>query len=201
LTSRSVSPSGSRVTNVLMVTTTMRMLDGVHGNTSHARPVLPLGLGLEVGGVSPEKRLVAPLSAGGHTDHSSAPSHDGLADAGGESHTRLLTIFRVANDNAGGARGTGNGATITSLCLNAGDDGAFGHGVDGQDIADLQGSFLAGIDEHAGVHALNGDEVFSALLVFVLISENNLGERSTTARIMNDVLDYAPHVALTFSVV
>jgi len=189
------------VTNVLMVTTTMRMLDGVHGNTSHARPVLPLGLGLEVGCVSPEKRLVAPLSTGGHTDHCSAPSHDGLADAGGESHTRLLTIFRVANNNSGCARGTGNGATITSLCLNAGDDGAFGHGVDGQDIADLQGSFLAGIDEHSGVHALNGDEVFSALLVLVLISENNLGERGTSARIMNDVLDYASHVALTFSVV
>jgi len=105
----------------------------------------------------------------------------------------------VANDDAGSARGAGDGATVTSLCLNAGDNGSFWHGVDGQDIADLQGRFLAGVAELSGVHALNGDEVFSALLVFVLISENNLGERSTPARIVNDILDNALHVALTFS--
>ena len=44
LTARSVSSGSRGVTNVLMVTTTMRMLDGVHGNTSNSGPVSLLGV-------------------------------------------------------------------------------------------------------------------------------------------------------------
>ena len=47
LTAGSVSTGSRGVTNVLMVTTTVRMLDGVHGDTSNSRPPLVLGASLE----------------------------------------------------------------------------------------------------------------------------------------------------------
>ena len=48
LTAGSVSSGGRGVTNVLMVTTTVRMLDGVHGDTSYSGPVALLGMSLVV---------------------------------------------------------------------------------------------------------------------------------------------------------
>ena len=46
LSSGGVSSHGSGMTNVLMVTTTMGMFDGVHSDTSNSGPVLLLCLGL-----------------------------------------------------------------------------------------------------------------------------------------------------------
>lgn len=91
------------------------------------------------------------------------------------------------------------------LGLNIGDDGTFGHGSDGHDVSDSKGSyrqkiinikvelialrltFEASIDEHASVHAFDSDEILNALLVFVLVSEDDLGERSTSTGVVDNV--------------
>jgi len=85
------------------------------------------------------------------------------------------------------------------LGLNVGDDGTFGHGADGQNVSDSEGSFATGVDEHSSVHAFDGDEVLSALLVFVLVSEDDLGKGSTSASVVNDVSDNSLHVTCSFS--
>ena len=59
LSSWGVSSGGSWVTNVLMVTTTMGMLDWVHSNTSDSWPVSLLGMSLEVCSVSFEEWLIS----------------------------------------------------------------------------------------------------------------------------------------------
>jgi len=102
-----------------MVTTTVRMLDGIHSDTTDTGPVLPLGLGFVVGGVGTEERLVAPLSTSSHADHGSAAAEDSLPDARGESDTRLFAVLRMSNHNAGGTGGTGDSATVSELGLNA----------------------------------------------------------------------------------
>merc|ERR1719263_379006 len=71
LTSGSVSSAGGWMTNMLMVTTTMRMLDWVHSNTSNSWPVLSLSSGFEPGVGSLEEWLVASLSTGDDTNHTS----------------------------------------------------------------------------------------------------------------------------------
>jgi len=142
LTAGSVSSDGSGVTDVLMVTTTMRMLDGVHGNTSNSGPVSLLGVSLEVGVVGLEERLISSLAAGDDTNHTSAGALDGLSNARGESDTGLLAVLGVTDDNAGVAGGAGKTATVTELGLDVGDDGSLGHGVEGEDIADSEGSYL-----------------------------------------------------------
>ena len=141
LTARGVSPGGRGVTNVLMVTTTVGMLDGVHGDTSNSGPVSLLGVRSVVGAVGAEHGLVSSLAAGDDANHSSAASEDGLTDTRGQSDTRLLAILRVADHDSGSAGGTGESATVTELGLNIGDNGALGHLVDGENVADSERSY------------------------------------------------------------
>jgi len=124
------------VTHVLMVTTTVRMLDGVHSNTSDDRPVTLLCVGPVVGLVGLEHGLVSSGATGDNTDHASAATEDGLADAGWESDSGLLAILGVTDDDGGGAGGTGEAATVTELGLDVGDNGALWHHINGEDVAD-----------------------------------------------------------------
>jgi len=100
LTARGISTGSSGVTNVLMVTTTVRMFDGVHSNTSNTGPVSLLGLSLEVRVVSLQKRLISSLSTSANSNHSSAAALDGLSATGRKSDSGLLTVLGVTNDNA-----------------------------------------------------------------------------------------------------
>ena len=85
---------------MLMVTTTVGMLDWVHCDTSNSWPVVSLCLGLEprVGGL--EEGLVGSLSSSAHAYHSSAASDDGLSGARWKSDSGFLSVFGVTNDNS-----------------------------------------------------------------------------------------------------
>lgn len=56
-------------------------------------------------------------------------------------------------------------------------------------------TFGSGINELSGVHALDGDEILSTLLVFVLVAENNLSKGSTSTRVVNNVLNKSLNVS------
>ena len=81
LTSGFVSSNSGWVTDMLMVTTTVRMLDWVHGNTSNSWPVVSLSLCLVPGSVGLEEWLVGSLTSGDEADHGSAATNDGLSGA------------------------------------------------------------------------------------------------------------------------
>ena len=66
------SGDGRGVTDMLLVTTTMGMVDGVHSNTSNLGPSVSLCLVLPVSGTGLEEGLVGSLATGDDTDHSSA---------------------------------------------------------------------------------------------------------------------------------
>lgn len=184
---------------MLLVTTTMRMVDGVHSDTTDTGVVILLGMTLPPGSTSSEERLVRTLATGDNTDHSAAATHNSLTDTRGKTDTGLGEVFVVSNDNSGGTGGTGVAATVTKLCLNIADNSAFGHGGEGQDVADDELGFAAAIDELARVHALNSDKVLSLVSVAILILECDLCEGSTTARIVQNVLHNALDVTLAFS--
>jgi len=199
LTSRSVSSHGSGVTNVLMITTTMRMLDGVHSDTSNSGPVLLLCLGFVVSVDGSQERLIASLSTSDNTNHSSAGSLDGFTNTGRKLDSGLAAIFGVTDDDTGGSGSAGEGTSVSEFGLNVSNDSAFGHGVNGENVSNLESGFLAGIDEHASVHALDGDEKLSSELVLVNVSELNLSERGSTAGIVDNILDDSLDVALSLS--
>ena len=98
LSARLVSSDGGRMTNMLMVTTTMRMLDGVHGNTSNSRPMGSLSLHLEVHGVGLKERLIGSLTTSGNANHGSAVTHDLLSVSRWQLNTSLSTVIDVTDD-------------------------------------------------------------------------------------------------------
>ena len=160
--------------------TTVRMVDGVHGNTTSLGPGVALDSELMLGTRGLEEGLVGTATTGDDTDHAAGAAVDDLLGAGGELDTGLALIGVVADDGDVVAGGAAQSATVTDLLLNVGDDGTLRHLTKRQDVADSQSGLLAGVDELAGVHALVGDEGLGDLLELVGVTEDDLSEGSTT---------------------
>ena len=84
-------------------------------------------------------------------------------DVGGTGVTldELIFFVGVVNDDGAGIGGSGEGAAVTVLGLAVGDDGTLGHLVDGQNVANVQGSLLDGVEVLTDLHALDGHEEVS----------------------------------------
>jgi len=186
---------------MLMVTTTMGMLNGVHGNTSDSWPVLSLTLGFEPGVGGLEEWLVSSLSTSANSNHGSAGTLNGLSGTRWKSNSGLLTIIGVTNDDSGGSGSSGERSSISELTLAVRDDGTFWHSVDWKNISNGEGSFGSAVDKLAGVHSFDGDEILSSLLVSVCVSEDNFREWGTSAWVMNDVLYNTLHISLSLNIV
>lgn len=78
LARRSITPNSASMTNVLVVTSSMRMLHWVHGHTTHLRPAVSLHSEFVVCITSFEKGLLSPPSAGNLPNHSSAATWNNL---------------------------------------------------------------------------------------------------------------------------
>ena len=92
---------GRGVTDVLLVTTTMRMVDGVHSNTSNSGPgTSALSLPSVEGVSSLANGLVGSATTCNYTDHSSAGAWDGCSGTGMESNSGLLAVIGVTNDDS-----------------------------------------------------------------------------------------------------
>jgi len=201
LTLDGVSGDGRSLTNMLMVTTTVRMVDGVHGNTTSLGPAVTLDSELVLGTRSLHERLVGSATTSDDTDHSSGTRVDNLLGTGGELDAGLALIRVVADNGDVVAGGTGESATVTNLLLDVGDDGTLGHLTEGKDVADGQGSLLSGVDELASVHALVGDEGLGNLLESVGVTEDDLGERGTTTSIVDDLTDDTSKVTVSLGII
>jgi hypothetical protein len=201
LTSGGGSGEGSGVTDMLLVTTTVGMLDGVHSDTSNSGPSVSLGSVLVGRSTSLEEGLVGSLATSNNTNHGSVVTLDGLSDTGRKSNSGSGTLFGVTDNDGGGTGSSSVGATITELGLNVGNDGTFGHLINRHDVANGQTGFLSCVDVHSRVHSLDSNEVLSALFVSVLVSEDNFGERSTSAGVMDNVPHNTLNVTLSLGII
>ena len=177
------------------------MIDGVHGNTTGLGPRVALDSELVLGTRSLEQGLVGTATTGHDTNHTTGRVLDDLLGTGRQLDTGLAVVGVVADDGHVVAGGTAQSTTVTGLLLDVGDNGTLGHGGEGQDVADGQSGVLTGVDELAGVHALVGDEGLGDHLELVGVAELDLGEGSTAAGIVDDLLDNATGVSMTLSVV
>lgn len=124
---------------MLLVTSSMRMLDGVHGHTSNSGPVASLGFVLVPGVGGLEHGLIGSLTSGADSDHGSAVSEHGLSGSGRKSDSGLLSIVGVSDDDGGAAGSSGEATSVTNLTLAVGHDGTLRKGVDGENVSDGEG--------------------------------------------------------------
>ncbi|KAI3485285.1 hypothetical protein L1887_51398 [Cichorium endivia] len=180
LTGGGEAGAGGGLADVLVVTTTVRVVDGVHSHTTGARPRVALDLELVVGTAGLEQGLVDTATAGDDANGGTRGGGDGLLGARGETDARGLAVGVVADDGGVVARGAGERATVTGLLLDVADNGTFGERREGENVGDVQGSLLTAVDELAGGEALGGNEGLDTGAVLVGVTEGNLGEGSTT---------------------
>ena len=164
------------------------MVDGVHGNTTSLGPRVALDGELVLSTRCLQERFVGTTATGDDSDHTTGGALDDLLGARWELDTGLALVGVVANDGHVVAGGSSERTTVALLLLDVGDNGTLRAGAERKDVADGQRGVLSGVDELAGVHALVGDEGLGVKLEAVRIAENDLGERSTTTGVMDNLL-------------
>ena len=85
------------------------------------------------------------------------------------------------------------------MVFNIANDGTFGDGSEGKDIADHEIGLLAAEDELAGVHALGGDEELLLVLEPERVAEGDPGKRGAPTRIMHNLGDDSLEVAVALA--
>jgi len=198
-TRRSISTDSRRNTDVLLVTTTERMVNGVHGNSSNLRPSLSESLHLVEDSTSLKDRLINSFTGGDETDHSSGFTGKGLSGTGGKLDSSLAQIIGVTDDNGRSTRASSELTLITGLVFNVTDGSTFGNLVDGKDVTSSQRSLGTSVDELTSVHSFNSDEVVVSESVLIRVSEDDLSKGSSTTGIMDDLSDNTLNVTISFS--
>jgi len=159
LARRRVSANGRCVTNVLMVTTTVGVLDGVHADTLDVWPAVALGLVLPVAATSLEHWLVDTTSAGNNTNRTTARRLYDLLGAGRQTKTSGTSVRVVRNDRSVVSGRPSELASITWPCLDIADHSTFGEGGEWQNVSDFELRLLSAVHKLAGIQTLNCNEV------------------------------------------
>lgn len=165
---------------MLVVTTTVRVVDGVHSHTTSAGPRVPLDLELVVRTTGLEQGLVDTATACNDTNGGTRGGGDGLLGTRGETNARGLAVRVVANDGGVVARGTGERTTVTRLLLDVAHNGTFGERREREDVGNVEGGLLTAVDKLAGGEALSSNKGLDTGAVLVRVTEGDLGKGSTT---------------------
>merc|ERR1711963_941471 len=158
---------------MLMVTTTVGMLDGVHGHTSDLGPAVPLDSVLVVSTASLEHGLVASTATSDHADDGPVLGGVELLDAGGQLDPGSAGVGVVGDDGAVAAGSLGHLAAVAGLLLHGASDGAFRHLSDGQDVTDGKLGLLTAVDKLTSSNTFRGDHDLGPLPVLVRVVEGD----------------------------
>lgn len=184
---------------MLMVTTTVRMVNGIHSNTTSARParkairlyhtnighrhaLITLGFEFVVSTTGLEQRLVDTTTASNNTDRGAGSTRYGLLGTARQSDSRLSIVWRVANYSCVVTGCASKCTTIANLLFNIADNGTFGALADGENISNIQSSFLSAVDKGPSVKTFSSNKSLFLELVTVGITEDNTG-KGCTARV------------------
>mmetsp|Transcript_22582 Transcript_22582/g.45114 ORF Transcript_22582/g.45114 Transcript_22582/m.45114 type:complete len:234 (-) Transcript_22582:15-716(-) len=189
------------MTNMLMVTATMWMLHGVHGNTTHLGPLVALHAVLVVCASSLEHWLIGTSTTGNNAYHSAAIRMDRLLAARWQSNASLALVQVVRDDHGVFARALGKHTTVSRSGLDVADDSTLWHRAYWQDVANSQLSLEAGVHKLTSVHALNSYHKLGVLLVLVSIAKLHARQRGAASWLVDDLLHNALGVTVTFGIV
>jgi len=182
---------------MLMVTTTVRMLDWILGDTTNLWPAVTLHAELVVGSAGLEHWLVNSTTASDQTEASAVLAVEKLLDTRRKLDSSSASIGVVSYNSAVSAGGLGNPATVTGFFFETAHDGTFWHVANWHDVTNIQLSLLTAVDKLTGAYAFRADHSFGDFTVLVGVLELDLGERRSTARVVHDVLDETLDEALS----
>ncbi|QBM89397.1 hypothetical protein METSCH_D04680 [Metschnikowia aff. pulcherrima] len=201
LTWNGVSGDGGGLTNMLVVTTTVRVINWVHGHTSSSWPRVSLDLVLVESSTSLQQWLVNSTTTSDNTNDTSGVRRDDLLSTRWQLDSGLALVRVVSDDDDVVTGGSTQSTSVTNLLLNVGDDGTLGARAQWQHITDVQRGLGTTVHELTGVDTFVGDEGLLSHLVSVWVSERHLSQRSTSTGIVDDLLHDTTDVTMTLGVV
>lgn len=126
------------MTNVLVITTTVRMVHGIHCNTPSLWPRVSLDAVLVEGPSGLQEGLINDSTRGNDSNGSTAVGIQDLFGPRGQFHTGLSLVDIVGNDSRIVSSDTGHGPTVSYFFLNVANDCALWHGREREDISNRQ---------------------------------------------------------------
>lgn len=132
-----------------------------------------------------QQRLIDPPTTSHDPDRRPRTPRHRLLRPTRQTDTGLVLIRRVSDHRCVIPRRPCERTAVAELLLDVADDGALGALADREDVAHGESRFFAAVDEGAGVHAFGGDEGFFAEFVTVGVPEDDLGEGSTSAWLLD----------------
>ena len=169
-TGRGSSFNRGSLSDMLVVSSSVGMLDRIHGHASNLRPAIPLGLVLVEGPSGLQHGLVDPAAAGHDAHHGPIGRGNDPLGAGGQLDPGAFGVRVVGDDRGVVAGSPGQFAPVAGFLLQVGDDGSFGHHADGHHVANRQLGLFAAVDELAGMHAFAGNhQLFPNLVPAIII--------------------------------
>lgn len=107
----------------------------------------------------------------------------------------------MSQNNGRGSRSSGEFSFVSSNLLDVADVGSLWNESEWKDVSSVKRGLLSGIDELTLMHSFDGYEVLSSLLEFVWVSKDNLGKRSTSTWVMDNILDDSLDVPVSFNII
>jgi len=201
LTRRGVTGDSGSVTNVLMVSSSVGMIEGVHSHTSRLWPAVSLDSVFVESAPSLQKWFVHPSSSCNDPDRSPGLITNRLLRSARQSDPSLSSVGIMPNNSSTRSRSPGQRPSVSNLLLNVTDDGPFWDSGEREDVPDVESRLLPAVDERTSRKPLSRNEQSCSKFVAVGISENDLGEGGTTARIVDDIFDQPSDVPVLLGVV
>mmetsp|Transcript_44137 Transcript_44137/g.65458 ORF Transcript_44137/g.65458 Transcript_44137/m.65458 type:complete len:304 (+) Transcript_44137:59-970(+) len=188
-------------TNMLMVTTTVRMLHRILGNTTNLGPTVTLDGILVIGTSSLQEGLVGTTTAGNDTNLSTSCTGNRLLSSRRKTQTSRSLIFIVRHQDSKGSTGTSKGTTISRLGFNVTNNGTFWKSLERKHVANGQRCLLSTIHKLSRIHSFRTKHEFVILLVTVRIVELNFCDRCTTTRIVQNFLHDSTDISLFLGII
>jgi hypothetical protein len=126
---------------VLLVTTSVRVIDGIHCYTSNLGPFVSLGLVFVECTSGFKNGLISTSTTGAKSDHGTARNKKRFLGSRRKTKTgdTLIGILRHNNSIVSGS--TGNFTAVSRLSLNVADNSSLGNLSDREDISDGKSSY------------------------------------------------------------
>jgi hypothetical protein len=189
------------MTNMLMITTTVGMINGVHGNTTGLWPGVALDSVLVVRASSLEQGFIDTTTSSNDSNGGATFVWDNLLGARHELDAGLSVVWVLAEHDCVVSGNTREWAAIANLWLDVGDNGSFRHGREWEDVTDSESSLLSAVDKLASEHTFSRNESFLLVFILVGVSESDLCEGSASTGIVDDWFDDSSNVSVSLRVV
>lgn len=186
---------------MLMVTTTKGMLYGVLGHTTDLGPAIAFDSVFVIGGTGFEHGFIGTAPTSNDSDLSPDGGGHRFLAAAGQSETRGTLFIVVGDDDGEAARPASQGPAITQSVLHVTHHRSFGHFGEGQDVPHGERGLFPAVHELSGVHALRAHQQLVIALVFVGVTELDLGHGGAAAGVVKDFLHHAPNVSVFLRIV